>query len=81
MSKKKDRAWFVCQQWTALIARHYPDDVPAARALRTELRVLTRLRQGSPMAKSSLLKLLRRFSALHPIETGINDMIKDTRSH
>jgi hypothetical protein len=24
MSKKKDRAWFVCPQWTALIAQHYP---------------------------------------------------------
>jgi hypothetical protein len=81
MSKKKDRAWFVCPQWTALIGEHYTDDVAAARALRTDLKVLTRLRQGTPMAKSSLLKLLQRFSRLHPIKTGTDELIKDTRSH
>jgi hypothetical protein len=81
MSKKKDRAWFVCPQWTALITQHYPDDVAAARALRTDLKVLTRLRQGTPMARSNLLKLLRRFSRLHPIQTSTDDLIKDTRSH
>jgi hypothetical protein len=36
MSKKKDRAWFVCQQWAELVSRHYPNDEIAARALRTD---------------------------------------------
>jgi len=27
MSKKKDRAWFVCPQWTELVSRHYASEI------------------------------------------------------
>ena len=62
MSKKKDRAWFVSQQLGELVSQHYPNDELAARALRTDPKVLARIRQGTPVARSTLLKLLRRFA-------------------
>jgi hypothetical protein len=80
MSKKKDRAWFICQQWEELVSRHYPSDAIAARALRTDPKVLARIRQRTPVARSTLLKLLRRFAGLHPIGAPADELIVDTRS-
>jgi hypothetical protein len=80
MSKKKDRGWFVCPQWAELVSRHYPDDAAAARALRSDPKVLARLRQRTPVAKSTALKVLRRFAGLHPIDASANALIVDTRS-
>ncbi len=80
MSKKKDRAWFICQQWGELVSRHYPSDEIAARALRTDPKVLARIRQRTPVARSTLLKLLRRFAGLHPIGAPADELIVDTRS-
>ena len=73
MSKKKDRAWFICPQWAELTSRYYPSDETAARSLRTNPKVLGQLRQQSPVARSTL-------AALHAIETTIEEMIVDTRS-
>ena len=36
MSKKKDRAWFVCRQWADLVSRHYASDLEAGRALKAD---------------------------------------------
>lgn len=80
MSKKKDRGWFICPQWEELVSRHYPDDAAAARALRSDPKVLARLRQKTPVAKSTALKMLRRFGGLHPIEASVDALIVDTRS-
>jgi hypothetical protein len=80
MSKKKDRAWFVCTQWAELTSAYYPDDAAAARALRADPKVLAEVRQGTPVARSTLLKLLRRFSRLHQIEATFGELIVDTRS-
>jgi hypothetical protein len=80
MSKKKDRAWFVCPQWAELLARSYQDDIAAARALRVNPKVLVRLRERTPVAKSTLLKMLRRLAGQHPIGSTIADLIVDTRS-
>jgi hypothetical protein len=80
MSKKKDRGWFVCPQWAELVSRHYPDDAAVARALRSDPKVLARLRQRTPVAKSTALKVLRRFAGLHPIDASANALIVDTRS-
>jgi len=60
MSAKKKRAWFVCPQWQTLVADHYADDGEAARALHTDPRVLTKLRLREPVAKSTVLKMLRQ---------------------
>jgi hypothetical protein len=54
MSKKKDRTWFCCPQWVDLVSQHYESDAEAARALKTDPKVLARLRTGIPVAKSSL---------------------------
>jgi len=82
MSKKKDRGWFICPQWQDLVSRHYLDDAAAARALRSDPKVLARLRQRTPVAKSTVLKMLRRFGGLHPIvlEASADALIVDTRS-
>ena len=52
MSKKKDRAWFVCPQWAELVSSQYASDVDAARALKTEPKVLARLRPSPDRQRS-----------------------------
>lgn len=80
MSKMKDRSWFVCPQWAALVAAHYPDDAAAGRALGTDPRVLARLRARTPVAKSTLLRVLRAFTGRHPAAGPVEDLVVDTRS-
>jgi hypothetical protein len=80
MSKKKDRAWFVCRAWTELVSRHYASDIDAARALNADPKLLTKLRAGTPVAKSSLLKLLRRYASMHDLGSPVADLVSDTRS-
>jgi uncharacterized membrane protein YccC len=80
MSKKKDRAWFVCPQWTNLIAELYPDDIEAARALHANPKVLAKLRSRTPVAKSTLLTLLRRVAERRDLGAAVNELVIDTRS-
>lgn len=79
MSKKNSRAWFVCPQWKTLVADRYASDLEAAQALHANPRVLAKLRSGTPVAKSTLLKLLRR-AARHPAGVAPADLIVDTRT-
>jgi hypothetical protein len=79
-SKKKDRAWFVCPQWEELIRQFYPDEASAARALGVHTRVLTRVRQQTPVARSTLLRLLRRVATLHVIQTPVANLVVNTRT-
>jgi hypothetical protein len=80
MSKKKDRAWFDSPKLRELVAQHYANDQIAASALATDPRVLARLRERTPMAKATLLKLLRRFATQHAIGAVTDALIVDTRS-
>jgi hypothetical protein len=80
MSKKKDRAWFVCRQWADMIAQHYASDGEASRALKADPKVLARLRSGTPVAKSTLLKMLRRYARGHDLGSAIDDLVVDTRA-
>jgi hypothetical protein len=80
MSKKKDRAWFVCPQWGDLVSRHYASDSEAGRALKADPKVLTKLRAGTPVPKSTVLKMLRRYGSRHALGTALTDLIVDTRS-
>jgi len=80
MSKKKDRAWFVCPTWGELVTRHYAGDAEAARALKTRPQVLARLRAGAPVAKATLLKLLRRLTAQHGLGVPAHRLVVDTRT-
>ena len=79
MSKKKDRAWFVSQQLGELVSRHYENDELAARGLRTDPKVLARIRQRTPVARSTLLKLLRRIAGQYPIGAPVGELVVDTR--
>jgi hypothetical protein len=80
MSAKKKRAWFVCPQWLALVAHSYADDAEAARVLHTDPRVLTKLRLGEPVAKSTVLKMLRRAGCLHRLGAPLDELVVDMRS-
>jgi hypothetical protein len=80
MSKKKDRAWFVCPQWGDLVSRHYASDAEASRALNVDPKVLTKLRAGTPVTKSTVLKMLRRYQSRHDLETPFAALVADTRS-
>jgi hypothetical protein len=80
MSKKKSRAWFVSPQWAELISEHYADDAEAARALKADPKVLTKLRSRTPVAKSTLLKMLHRLAERHDLGAGFDELVVDTRS-
>jgi uncharacterized Zn finger protein len=80
MSKKKDRAWFVCPKWTNMVSHHYASDIEAGRALKANPRVLAKLRLGTPVAKSTLLKMLRQYAHQHELGSEDVDLVVDTRS-
>jgi len=80
MSKKKDRAWFVCPEWTNTVSQHYASDIEAGRALKANPRVLAKLRAGTPVAKSTLLKTLRNYAHQHDLGPEVVDLVVDTRS-
>ena len=80
MSKKKDRAWFVCPQWGDLVSQHYASDTEAGRALKAHPKVLTKLRAGTPVPKSTVLKMLRRYGSRHALGTALTGLVVDTRS-
>ncbi len=80
MSAKKKRAWFVCPQWQKLVADHYPSDDEAARALHTDPKVLTKLRSGTPVAKSTVLKMLRCAARRHRLGAALGELVVDTRN-
>ena len=80
MSKKKDRAWFLCRQWADLLSQHYASDIEASRALKADPKVLAKLRSGTPVAKSTLLMMLRRYASRHVLGSPLADLVVDTRS-
>jgi hypothetical protein len=80
MSKKKERAWFVCPAWGDIVSPHYASDVDAACALGADPKLLAKLRAGTPVAKSSLLRMLRRFASRHDLGSSVADLVVDTRS-
>jgi hypothetical protein len=80
MSKKKDRAWFVCRQWPSLVAKYFTSDAEVGRTLKIAPQVLARLRAGTPVAKSTLLRILQAFASRYDPGAPIADLIIDTRS-
>jgi len=80
MSKKKDRSWFVCPRWGDLVSQHYASDTEASRALKAHPKVLTKLRAGTPVPKSTVLKMLRRYGSRHALGTALTTLVVDTRS-
>jgi hypothetical protein len=80
MSKKKDRAWFICPRWTELVSRHYASDIEAGRALKADPKVLSKLRTGTPVAKSTILKMFRHCDGRHNLGSAATDLLVDTRS-
>ena len=80
MSKKNDRAWFVCPQWAELVSAHYASDTEASRALKADTKVLTKLRAGTPVSKSTILKMLRGYATRHDLGSPLADLVVDTRS-
>jgi hypothetical protein len=79
MSKKRDRAWFICRQWADMVSEHYPNDIEAGRALKVDVKVLAKLRSATPVPKSTLLKMLRRYASRHDLRSGVADLVVDTR--
>jgi len=81
MSQKKQRAWFVCRSWPDLVSKHYADDAGAGRSLGLDRRVLVKLRAGTPVAKSTMLKALRSYAGRHEPGLRVAELISDTRAH
>jgi hypothetical protein len=81
MSKKRDRAWFVCPQWAELMTRHYASDVEAGRVLKTTPKVLAKLRARTPVAKSTVLHCLHALARQHELGLPVTELVVDTRTH
>jgi hypothetical protein len=80
MSAKKKRAWFVCPQWQKLVGDRYPSDTVVAEALHTDPKVIAKLRLGTPVAKSTVLKVLRQIARHHhPLGVPAEKLVVDTR--
>ncbi len=80
MSKKKDRAWFVCPQWAALVSSHYASDAEAGRALKMDPKLVAKLRSRTPAAKSTVLRSLHALASRHDVGAPVADLVIDTRS-
>ena len=80
MSKKKDRAWFVCPRWDNLVSKQYASDTEAGRALKAHPKILAKLRTGTPVPKSTVLKMLRRAASRHDLGAALAELVADTRS-
>jgi hypothetical protein len=80
MSKKNDRAWFVCPQGATLVSAHYAGDAEAARALKLDPRVLARLRARTPVAKSTLHRAPHALASRHAVGSPIAAFMVDTRT-
>jgi hypothetical protein len=77
--KKRDRAWFVCPQWGDLILQYYIDDPEAGQSLKANPKMLAKLRSRTPVAKSTLLKMLHRFAERHDLGAAPGTLVIDTR--
>jgi hypothetical protein len=80
MSAKKKRAWFVCPQWQTLVADHHPSDAEAGRAFHTDPKVMEKLRSGAPVAKSTVLKMLRQAARRRRLGAPVEELVVDTRT-
>jgi hypothetical protein len=80
MSKKKDRAWFICPQWAELTSQHYVGADELSQSLKVDPKVREKLRSRTPVARSTLLKILRRFAEGHDLGRAAEELIVDTRS-
>jgi hypothetical protein len=48
--------------------------------LKADPKVLTKLRAGTPVAKSTVLKMLRRYKTRHDLASPVGELVVDTRS-
>jgi hypothetical protein len=78
MSKKKDRAWFVCRQWTDLVARHHASDTEVNRALKP-IRKSWGGGSGTRVAKSTLLRCYDVMLGRHDLGSAVAELVFDTR--
>jgi len=62
------------------MARHYASDLEASHALHADAKLLAKVRAGAPVAKSSLVKLPRRYASRHELGSPIAALVSDTRS-
>jgi hypothetical protein len=56
MAKKKDRAFFVCPRWEEVVREAGPGG--ASSAVRVHARILAAIKDGRPVARSTLRKAL-----------------------
>jgi hypothetical protein len=79
--EQEERPWLViCPQWAELISRHYASDIEAGWALKADPKVLSKLRSGTPVAKSTVLKMFRHYASRHGLGSATADLVVDTRT-
>ena len=78
MSKKKERAFFVCPRWNELVA---PSQVMANLALSAagSARIMSSISAGQPVARSTLLKALFAVRRSSGVIIDVNSYIVDQR--
>ena len=80
MSKKKDRAFFVCPRWHEVAAPHAAGSVPPGRAAPGASKIIAAIRSGQPVARSTLRKALQDARQSSGVMFDIDDYMVDRRT-
>lgn len=82
MASKKTRAFFVVEGFLGMREKFHLTQSDAIKALDTNAHTLNKLENGEPLTKAAVLKILRKYSNLHPEDLkpqDIEGMIVDVR--
>jgi hypothetical protein len=79
--EQKEGSCLVCLSAMGRVgSQYYVDDDEAGQSLKADPKVLGKLRSRTPVAKSTLLKMLHRFAKLHDPRIEADSLVVDTRS-
>ena len=62
------------------MSRHYANDADAAHGLNADTKQLAKLRAATPLPKSTVERVPRRYAARHELGSPVTDLVVDTRT-
>ena len=81
MSKKKERAFFVCPRWNEVVATPRVADSAAASGLTPgSTKIVLAIKSGQPVARSTLRKALQAVRQASGVMFDVDDYIVDQRT-
>jgi hypothetical protein len=80
MAKKNERAFYTCPTFKQLREAQYDSVAEASRGLGVSDKTLAKLENGKPLARATILKVLRVYKAKHDPALNFDERIVDTRT-